>query len=81
MVFLYRYAKQKNKSVTASNLNIKKFFDNKYVASYAEEAMNWAIESNLISGTSEYYLEPSGQATRAQAAVILKRFCEKYKIN
>lgn len=80
MVFLYRYAKQKNKSVTASELNIKKFFDNKTVATYAEDAMNWAIENNLISGTSEYYLEPSGNATRAQAAVILQRFCEKYKM-
>lgn len=80
MVFLYRYAKQKNKSVTSSEMNIKKFFDNKIIAVYAEDAMNWAIENNLISGTSKHYLEPSGNATRAQAAVILQRFCEKYKL-
>lgn len=80
MVFLYRYAKQKNKGVSASKFNIKKFFDNKYVATYAEDAMNWAIENNLISGTGKYYLEPSGNATRAQAAIILQRFCDKYKL-
>lgn len=80
VVFLYRYAKLKNKSVSASNTNIKNYFDNKNVAVYAEDAMNWAIENSFISGTSKYYLEPAGNASRAQAAVILQRFCEKYKI-
>lgn len=80
VVFLYRYAKFKNKSVSASNTNIKKYFDNKNVAAYAKEAMNWAVENGFISGESKYYLQPSGNASRAQAAVILQRFCEKYKV-
>jgi len=80
MVFLYRYADFRHKDVSASDTKIKKFFDNKNVSEYAQKAMNWAIENDLISGTSEYYLDPAGFATRAQAAVILQRFCEKYSV-
>ena len=60
--------------------NIKSFIDNNIVSEYAVEPMNWAVGNELISGTSKLYLAPFGMATRAQAAVILQRFCEKYKL-
>lgn len=77
---LYRYAKYKNKSVMTDEYNIKSFIDNNIVSEYAVEPMNWAVGNELISGTSKLYLDPFGMATRAQAAVILQRFCEKYKL-
>lgn len=38
--------------------------------------MGWAISTGLITGTSDTTLSPGGFATRAQAAVILTRFCQ-----
>lgn len=78
VTILYRFAKYKNKSTAADKFNIKSFIDNNEVAEYAVDPMNWAIENNLISGTSEIKLSPGNVATRAQAAMILQRLCEKY---
>lgn len=80
ITILYRYAKYKNKNITTDEYNIKCFLDNNEVSSYAVTPLNWGVGNELISGTSKYYLDPFGVANRAQAAVILKRFCEKYKI-
>ncbi|MBQ4528361.1 MAG: S-layer homology domain-containing protein [Clostridia bacterium] len=80
MTILYRYAKYKKKGVSANELNVKAFIDNVDISPYSVDAMNWAIENGLISGTGGKYLTPFGAATRAQAAVILQRFCEKYNI-
>ena len=80
MTILYRYAKYKNKNVSTDEYNIKCYLDNNDVSSYAVTPLNWAVGNELISGTSKYYLEPFGVANRAQAAVILQRFCEKYKL-
>lgn len=44
------------------------------IAPYAVEAMSWAVEAGIISGTSSNTLSPDGSVTRAQAAVILERF-------
>lgn len=56
----------------------------KEVASYAVDAMQWAYGTELISGsktivngTAVYHLNPVGNATRAQMASILMKFCEK----
>ena len=75
---LYRYAKYKRKSVNTSDNTIKNYIDNNQISEYAVDPMNWAIENGLISGTSKTRLDPTGKATRAQAAVILQRFCNKY---
>jgi hypothetical protein len=39
--------------------------------------MEWAIGEGLINGMSETKLDPAGSATRAQAAAIFMRFCER----
>lgn len=80
MTILYRYAKYKNKNISTDDYNIKCYLDNNEVSSYAVTPLNWAVGNELISGTSKYQLEPFGAADRAQAAVILQRFCEKFKI-
>ena len=38
--------------------------------------MGWAVAQGLISGTNRGALDPTGGATRAQAASILMRFCQ-----
>ena len=46
------------------------------VAEYAIPAMQWACGAGVIEGVTESTLEPQGNATRAQVATMLQRFCE-----
>lgn len=43
-------------------------------ASYAVDAMAWAVTNGILSGTSDAAISSTGFATRAQAAVMLMRF-------
>lgn len=72
---LYRYASYKGYSVTASS-STSSYSDASQISSYAQTAMSWANATGLITGTSSTTLAPKGNATRAQAAMILMRFCE-----
>ncbi|OUO39688.1 S-layer homology domain-containing protein, partial [Flavonifractor sp. An306] len=73
-VMLYRYAGTQPASSTLSA-----FRDGAAVSEWAAEAMGWAVEAGLITGTGDgSALTPQGQATRAQAAVLLMRFCQEY---
>ena len=38
--------------------------------------MQWDVGAEIINGTSDHNLSPEGDATRAEVAVILMRFCE-----
>ena len=72
---LYRYAQYKVYDTT-DKANLSKYTDTAQVGSYAVEAIRWANAEGLVSGTSDTTLTPGGSATRAQAAVILTRFCQ-----
>lgn len=67
---LYRYAKP---SKPAGDLS--KFTDAGRVSSWAKEAMIWAAEAGIVTGKGGGVLDPQGQATRAQVATMLMRFC------
>lgn len=45
---------------------------------WAGDALEWAYAEHLITGTSDTAMSPTGQASRAQIAVIMMRFCERY---
>ena len=45
-------------------------------SAYAQTAMDWAVASGLITGTTDTTLTPDGSATRAQVATIFQRFQE-----
>lgn len=49
------------------------------VSEYAVDAIQWAVEQGLVTGMNESTLNPKGQATRAQFATILMRYCESVK--
>lgn len=51
-----------------------KYIDAPEISGYAKPAMAWAVENKLISGMGEGRLDPKGEVTRAQMAVMLKRF-------
>ena len=51
------------------------FTDVDSVSSYAADAMSWAISKGLITGTDKNELIPGSDATRAQVATIMMRYC------
>lgn len=77
ILILYRYAKMKGCDVSVSGTaNLLGYADASQISDYAREAMAWACEKGLISGTNRGTLSPTGGATRAEAAAILMRFLE-----
>ena len=77
---LYRFAQEQGYDVSVGeNTNILSYTDAEDVAEYAIPAMQWAVGAGIISGIGDgSTLSPQGQATRAQAAVMLMQFCENY---
>ena len=74
---LYRYAQNKGYDVSVGeDTNILSYTDAFDVAEYAIPAMQWACGAGVIEGVTESTLEPQGNATRAQVATMLQRFCE-----
>ena len=74
---MYQYAKYKGYD-TEANGSLDQFKDASSVASYAETAMKWAVGHKIIAGTGNG-LEPDGNATRAQVAVVLQAFNNNVK--
>ena len=73
----YRYAVCKGYDVSiGEDTNILSYEDFSDLSEYAVPAMQWACGTGIVNGTSESTLEPQGNATRAQIAAILMRFCE-----
>ena len=73
VTMLYRYA-----GTPAVNGSLSDFSDAASVSSYAVNAMQWAVASGIVNG-SNGKLNPQNNATRAQVAAILMRFCEMSK--
>ena len=75
---LWRYAQSEGYDVSVGeSTNILSYTDVANLADYAIAAMQWAVGAGIINGTGDgSALTPQGQATRAQAAVMLMRFCE-----
>ena len=73
VTMLYRYA-----GSPAANGSLDSFSDAASVNSYAANAMQWAVANGIVNG-SNGKLNPQNNATRAQVAAILMRFCEMSK--
>lgn len=50
------------------------FVDEGAVSGWAQDAMKWAVQEGLITGTSGRLLDPTGEVSRAQLATILFRY-------
>lgn len=72
-VILYRYAQLKGYDVSAT-ADLDAFTDVR-PSDWAREPMQWAVGSGLINGMGENILAPQGNASRAQVAMMLMRFC------
>ena len=74
VTILYRYAEAKVCDVSAS-ADLSGYPDAGQVQGYAQPAMAWAVAEGIVEGM-DGYLNPAGNASRAQIATILMRFCE-----
>ena len=79
VTMLYRYAKASSKDVSVGeDTNILSYADATTVSEYAIPAMQWACGAGIING-SNGKLNPQNNATRAEVAAILMRFCDNVK--
>lgn len=74
---LTRYAALKNRDVSAI-ASISAYADASNVSNWAVDAMRWAVGEGLIQGSNNH-LRPQSNATRAEVATILMRFCKLLK--
>ena len=72
---MYRYATYRNYDVSKKG-DLTQFSDISTLSSYAAESMSWAVGTGIVSGKGSGKLAPRAGATRAEAAAMLKRFCE-----
>ena len=78
-IMLKKYAEYKGK-YTSPTSNLNGFADKNTVSNYAVEAVTWASGKGIISGNNNSdgtkTIAPLNNATRAEAAVMMMRFCE-----
>ena len=73
---LQRYAKYKGADITHT-ADLSAYTDNTSVASWASDAMAWAVNKGVITGAASTTLAPSANATRAQVATMLMRYMQQ----
>jgi FOG: WD40-like repeat len=74
---LYRYAAY-HRYDTGKSADLSDYTDMADVAGWAASPLRWARAEGLMNGSTVSTLSPSGQATRAQVAAILSRFCKNF---
>ena len=72
-LFFYTYASLNGIDVSV-RANIAGYTDANRIHDWARDAVQWAVASGLISGTTETTLNPRGVCTRAEAAVMIRAF-------
>ena len=76
VALLFRYATLMGYA-NDQRADLSSFPDADSVAAYAVEPFQWSVANNIVAGTADGTLNPTGTATRAQFAVILYRFWEQ----
>ena len=74
-VILYRYATYQGYDVS-QRADLSGFVDAGTISTYAQEALSWANAQGLVLGFEDDSLRPQGNASRAQIAAVLMRFCQ-----
>lgn len=76
---MYRYARYKGYD-TGARADFDQFLDGNKVNDFARKPMSWAVGCGLISGKyGQTVLDPQGQASRAETAIIIMRFMENIR--
>lgn len=73
---LFRFAAYRGMDAVTLRESLSSFQDQAAISVYAVSALNWAVSEGLMQGTGDK-LEPTGSATRAQVAAMLRRFMQR----
>ena len=73
---LFRFAAYRGMDAVTLRETLSSFQDQAAISVYAVSALNWAVGEGLMQGTGDK-LEPTGSATRAQVAAMLRRFIQR----
>ena len=71
VTILWRYAGK-----PSANGSISRFKDADKVSSYALTPVKWAVSNHILEGRNGSVLDPSGLATRAEAAKMIQMFAQ-----
>lgn len=74
---LYRYEQYKGGGFTGTWMFQLDHADADRVSSWAYESICWTTMNGIVRGIGNGLLDPGGKATRAQAAAMIMRYCEK----
>ena len=77
MTILYRYAKYKELDTSATT-DLSDYADMGNNSSWALDAMRWAVAEGIIQGRTPTTIVPQGTSTRAEIAMIFKRYIEDF---
>ena len=83
-MMFYKYAKYKGYSTTVisgKGKRVSDFPDANDVSTWAVEPLNWALSRGILGGKGSGKLDPKGNATRVECAVILRNFRNAYLKN
>ena len=75
VAMLFRYAVKNGLEAVTLSENLTQFTDASDISAWAVSAMQWAVGQGLIQG-SNGQLRPQANASRAEVATILMRFCK-----
>jgi 2',3'-cyclic-nucleotide 2'-phosphodiesterase (5'-nucleotidase family) len=75
-LILHSYSVYKGYDVSATG-DLTAFPDAGDTATWAKDAMVWAVGAKLLGGTGSGTISPTGTADRAQIATILMRYCSE----
>ncbi|MBQ7160796.1 MAG: S-layer homology domain-containing protein [Clostridia bacterium] len=76
-VMMMAFAKYAKVDVSARVDDLSaKFSDAAKISKWAKNAISWAVASGIISGNEKGEVNPKGNATRAETAVMLYKLCK-----
>ena len=74
-VIFYNYTKYKGMDLSAGR-DLMFYEDAKQISPWAATAFEWAVASEIVGGRNDGTLDPTGNASRAETATIIKRYVE-----
>ena len=74
VTFFARFAENVRSYDISKTADLSAYTDSGKISSYAKDYFAWAVATGLVNGKTATTLDPRGNATREQFAVILQRF-------
>ena len=74
---LYKYAQMKGYDVSG-RASLDRFSDVDQISGWATNQLQWAVANGVMSGKGAK-LDPTGTATRAECAAMLRTFMVKFE--